>query len=108
MFSLNIIVPKTRKTANPPHTPKKRGKEKSHRKAPTLPELPLSDIDVEVLSDDENLEPSLRDVVSLLGNISARLFVNEEKEDNFTSHRDVQGLADEPEPSTSRGTERRG
>ena len=63
---------------------------------------------MEALSHDEDPEPSLRDVMSVLGEISARLSVNEEKVDNLTSQSVVQGLAGEPEPSTSRGAERRG
>ena len=67
--------------------PKKRGKQKSHKKAQLLPEFPPSD--VEALSHDEDSEPSLRNVMSMRGDISARLSVNEQKVDSLTSHRDV-------------------
>ena len=63
---------------------------------------------MEALSHDEDPEPSLRDVMSVLSDTSARLSLNEEKVDNLTSHWVVHRQADEPELSTSRGTERRG
>ena len=47
---------------------------------------------------DEDAEPSLRYVMSVLRDISARLLVNEETVDNLTSHRVVQGLPRKPSP----------
>ena len=80
------MAPKSnKKTAKPPHTPTKGRKQKSRRKAQLSPEIPSSD--KEVLSYDEDPEPSLRDVMFVLGDISARLPLNEENVDNLTSHR---------------------
>ena len=76
----------------------------SRRKVQPPPELPSSDM--EVSSHDKDPEPSLRDMMSVLVYIKARLGVTEERVDNLTSHRVVQGLADEPEPSTTSGAER--
>ena len=42
------------------------------------------------MSYDEDPEPSLKNVMSVLGDISARMSVNEEHVDNLTSHSVVQ------------------
>ena len=64
---------------------------------------------MKALSDDENPEPSLRDVMSMLGNISRRLSVNEQKVDRLTSHRDSRAWLTNLSPvPAERGAERRG
>ena len=65
---------------------RKGGKVKNRRRAQPPPQLPTCSSDTEALGHDEDLEPSLRDVMSMLGNINARLTANEDKVDNLTSH----------------------
>ena len=67
------MASKSKNIANPAHTPKKSGKQMSQRKAQQLPEVPPSD--VEASSDDKAPESSLRDGMSILGGINARLRV---------------------------------
>ena len=62
---------------------------------------------MEVLSYDEEPEPNLRDVMSLLA-LNDRLSANEERVDNITSHRVVPELVEDTQPGSSRSAERRG
>ena len=76
-----------------PHPPRTHKKQSGRKRAQLLPELPTSHW--EEFSQDEATTPSIRDVMSALGGITARLELNEERINNLTSHRGSQDWADD-------------
>ena len=66
-----------------------------------LPPQPFSS-DTEALGHGEDLlEPSLRDMMSILGNINARISATKNKVDKLSSHRVVLRKEEDPQPSSS-------
>ena len=91
-FSSTVIftmAPKT-KTRNTtiPQLHRERGKQNGWRRAQSPPDLPPATL--EALSADEDDEPSLRNVMTILVDISSRLSANKKKVEPLAAHTDTQ------------------
>ena len=99
---------KKEKMANP-QTLKKKGKSSSRRKQQAPPDL--SPTNTEALSTDEEEEPSLKSLMTLLGNMSDRLAIHEQRLGSLTVENDTSShsfFTSPAAPSTSRPEAERG
>ena len=110
-FSHTFTTPpknKNTKTANP-QTPKKKRASCSRRKQQPPPDLPATDTKVPSTYDEE--EPSLKSLMTLLGNISDRLAIREQRLGSLTAENNPSSqsfFTAQVAPSTSRTVDERG
>ena len=105
-----MMPPKKKSKKNvTPQTPTKKGKQINRRKQQLPPDLTLTDTEVQGLDDDE--QPSLKSMMTLLVDMNAQLATNEKNVESLAAEKEarLQSLSTVPdEPSTSRGATSRG